>query len=361
MSLKHTLIKESVLSAPALKALSGPMKLMAARGLAPITDPGDLITVLYQLALDPDRNIQHAARDSAAKLPDKILSGALVTTGLDARVLDFFADSLHDRPSLLQLIILNTATADESIATIAGRVSSALVDLVAQNEQRLLRYPKIIAAMYTNPAARMSTVDRAVELAVRHELVVPGIPAWHEITRAVLGAAKEEQTAPLTMDIPECDDLFLGAAMAAVDDPDAPKSDASDKDIPISQMTIPMKIRLATLGNKAMRGRLVRDPVKLVAVAAIKSPGVNELEASKYASNHSLCDDVISYIARKREWTKLYGVKLSLVQNPKTPIPASIRFLTHLRAKDLQNVARSRGVPAAVTNKARQLLMRKNK
>ena len=46
----------------------------------------------------------------------------------------------------------------------AGR-SAADIDLIAQNEQRLLASPEIIGAMFNNPHARMSTVDRAVELA----------------------------------------------------------------------------------------------------------------------------------------------------------------------------------------------------
>ena len=45
--------------------------------------------------------------------------------------------------------------------------------------------------MYLNKHARMSTVDRAVELAVRNNVRVPGLAAWDEIARALEhGAAR---------------------------------------------------------------------------------------------------------------------------------------------------------------------------
>ncbi len=101
---------------------------------------------------------------------------------------------------------------------------------------------------------------------------------------------------------------------------------------------------------------LVRDPIKLVAVAAIKSPGVTDAEAGKYASNNSLCDDVVTYISNRRDWTRLYGTKRALVANPKTPVPSASRFLGHLRDKDLRQVARSKGVPSAIVAQAKKLI-----
>ena len=131
--------------------------------------------------------------------------------------------------------------------------------------------------------------------------------------------------------------------------------------VPLSQMTLPMKIRMAMIGNSFVRGQLVRDPNRMVAAAAIKSPGVSELEARKYAGNHALCDEVISYIAGRREWTKQYSVKLALVQNPKTPLAASMRLMTFLREKDIRGIARSKGIPSALASQARKLQMQRER
>jgi hypothetical protein len=41
--------------------------------------------------------------------------------------------------------------------------------------------------MYMNRRARMSTIDRVVELAVRNQVRVPGLAAWDEVARALTG------------------------------------------------------------------------------------------------------------------------------------------------------------------------------
>ncbi len=373
MALAHTPLDPSRLSPNARRALApGPARMMAARGLAPLPRPGDLITVLYQLAIDGDTSIREAAQKSARELPERVLSGGLADETVDPRVIDYFTETSVDSAALLQLIVLNRATADETIASLAARASAELVDLIAQNEQRILRHPAIIGSMFHNRRARMSTVDRAIELAARNQVKVPNIPSWDALASAVLGQGKDPGRSPA-----ENDAVFEQAtrAMDAQDearaaakksarkpaDSDAQEEGSSGRTAmpQISQMTIPMKIRLATLGNSFARAQLIRDPNRLVASAAIKAPGVTDSEAAKYASNSSLPDEVIKHIAGRRDWTKNYGIKLALIQNPKTPIPDAIRFMPHLREKDLRSIARSRGIPSAVVAQARKLIMQR--
>jgi len=91
-------------------------------------------------------------------------------------------------------------------------------------------------------------------------------------------------------------------------------------------------------------------------MAAIKSPGVTDIEAARYASNQSLAEDVVRYIAGNRNWTKLYGVKVSLCRNPKAPMAEVSRLLPFLRQKDLQHLSKSKGVASAVAAQARKLV-----
>ncbi len=364
--MEHTPLDVGQLSPAAQKALGpGPAKMMAARGMAPLP-PGEQITVLYQIALDADAKLAESAKATAAGLPEKLLAGALGDAKVDPRVLDFFAQIAGDKPAAFDALADNPAVADATIAALAGKVGSREVDRLAANEQRLLRHPEIISAMYLNKHARMSTVDRAIELAVRNNVRVPNLMAWDEIARAL----QAESVAPSV----EGDTLFSIAADATSGD-DSPitqgdADQASDgagqenflettKNVPIEKLSMPAKIRLATLGNGFARATLVRDPNRLVQMAAIKSPAVTEFEAANYASNQNLSDDVIRYIASKREWTKLYGTKYSLCRNPKTPIPEAMRLLPFLREKDLTNLSKSKGVPSAVVAQARKLLMQR--
>ena len=361
--IQRTPLDVNRLSAAAQRALGpGPGRMMAARGLLPLA-PADQVAVLYQLSLDPDAKIADSAKKSAAELPDSILAGALNIQTLDPRVLDFFARIAADKPVAFDSFVQNTAVADETIAMLSSKVGAREIDRIAANEQRLLRHPQIIGAMYLNKHARMSTVERAIELAVRNNIRVPGLIAWDEIARSLQGgqpssSAEVDAVFAIAADAVEGDDALLtnGDAEQARDhDELEERALEKAKEIP-EGLSVPAKIRLATLGNAFARGTLIRDPLRMVQMAAIKSPGVTEFEAARYAANQSLSDDVIRFIAQKREWTKLYGTKYALCRNPKTPVTDAMRLMPFLREKDLTSLTKSKGVPSAVVAQARKLM-----
>ncbi len=361
----YTPLDTAKLSPAAQKALGpGPGRMMASRGMMPLP-PADQVAVLYQLSIDADANLAEAAKKTAAGLPDKLLTGTMADASLDMRVLDFFAMMHADNPTFFHAIEQNPQLSDQTVASLANKADSRSVDMIATNEQRLLRHPEIIAAMYMNRRARMSTIDRVVELAVRNNVRVPGIAAWEEVARALTGG---------TMGATD-DAAFAAMAEAASgDDSKYTKGDAEqvlpDEELQtlpegeldqtsIRNLPIPSKIRLAQLGNAFARAELIRDPLKIVAMAAIKSPGVTDIEAARYAGNQVLPEDVIRYISQKREWTRLYGIKMSLCRNPKTPISEATKFLPFLREKDLTLLAKSKGVPSALVAQCRKLLMQR--
>jgi hypothetical protein len=373
LALEHSPLDLAAVAEGVRKVLSGPppLKLMAARGLAPLK-PGELAVVLYQLALDADAALRAAVEKSAGELPEKILAAALADPALDRRVLDFFAPRVLTRPALVEALLLNRATADETVVEITPRLGERELELVAVNEQRLLRAPAIIGALYMNRRARMSTVDRAVELAVRSGVTVPGVPRWEDVVAAVLGERDGRGKSPA-----EVDAAFAAVAAVAIgDDPgdlvappgddleivnatEAQKVAETSKDLPIAELTVAQKIRLAAIGNAFARGVLIRDPVKVVALAAINSPGMTDNEVIKYSGNRTLADDVVRVIASTKEWQKIYRIKVNLVNNPKCPLPVATRLLPFLHPKDLRNVARSRAIPSAVVAQAKKLLMQK--
>jgi hypothetical protein len=351
-----------------------PLKLMTARGLAPMA-PADLVTALYQLSFSEDEAVRSAAFKTATELPEKILGGALADA-LEPRVLDFFARRVFQKTQLLERLLLNKAVADETFHHLAMLVDEAGLEMIAKNEERLLRHPPIIAALYLNPKTRMSTAQRALELAVRNRVRVEGIAAFDEAARVIEGAP------PLA---PEEDAKFMAAAEVAVDasaglqliavdeaeaaaqaEADAAAAEAAaespdeQKKVKISELSPAGKIRLATLGNAFARAVLIRDKNKQVSMAAIRSPGVNDSEVLRYASNRGLDDDIIRFISSQRQWVRLYGVKVALVNNPKCPLPVSMRFLAHLSVKDLKALSRSKGIPSALGTAAKQMLSTRN-
>ena len=357
------------------KTLSGPasMKMMAARGLAPLK-PIDLASVLYMLSLEADEALRQAADKSARELPEMVLSRALADTSVDVRVLDFFAPRVASKPALVEALILNKATDDGTIASLVPRLNEHELEMVAVNEQRMLRTPAIIAAMYMNPKARMSTVDRCVELAVRNDVTVSGVPAWEQVVQAVLGLKGKPTQSP-----EELDAAFARVARVAVGEgkgemvevpagtedfetinqEEEKQVEEQKKDVPINELPIPAKIRLATIGNAFARAVLIRDINRNVAMAAIRNPGVSDPEVLRYSANRSLSDEIIREIAMTKEWLKIYRVKVNLLNNPKTPLPVAMRILPFLHDRDLRNLGRSKGIPSALSSQAKKLLSQK--
>jgi len=379
--LQHTPLDITALSDGARKVLTGPppLKLMAARGLAPLK-PAELASVIYHLSLAGagDQAIQAAAEKSSTELPEKILAAALADPTLDPRVIDFYALRLVGKPVLVEAVLLNRATADATVLEIAPRLGEKELELVAVNEQRLLREPAIIGALYMNKKARMSTVDRAVELAVRNQIAVPGIPHWDDVVASVLGSAAAPPSAP-KKSAAEVDETFARIASATLVE-DKPVGGVSldddlevitevenqkvqevTKELPIHELTAAQKIRLATLGNALARNILIRDPIKVVAVATINSPAVTDNEVIKWSANRTLTDEVIRTIASTKEWQKIYQVKFNLVNNAKCPLPVSMRLLPFLHDRDLAKVTRSKAIPSALVAQARKLLQAKGK
>jgi hypothetical protein len=363
-------------------AAQGPVRTMAARGLAPLPRAADTLAVLYMLAIDADEALASAAQKTAGELPERVMGPGLADPTLDPLVLDFFAPKVVAHPPLVEIVLLNPRTADETVKDLCTKLDERLLDMVAQNEQRLLRAPAIIAALYLNPKARMSTVDRAVELAVRQKIVVPGIPAWDDVVAAVLGAAKQElPPTEAAQAAAAADAAFEGVVSFAIGDANvddavleqlladgetdatgAPQSlgaDADKKKLQISKLSVPAKIRLATLGNSFARATLIRDTSRQVALAAAKSPGLTENEVIKYAGNRGLSDEVIRVLGHNKSWTRIYAVKLALVYNPKCPLAFTMAFLPFLRDKDVAAVAKSKAVPNALVQAAIRMVKKK--
>ncbi len=95
---------------------------------------------------------------------------------------------------------------------------------------------------------------------------------------------------------------------------------------------------------------------RMVAVAVVKSPKIQESEIESISKSRQVSEEVLRHIASTKEWVKSYTIKVNLVSNSKTPIPIAMKFLTHVREPDLRRLAKSKNVSAAIAAQARRLL-----
>jgi hypothetical protein len=344
-----------------------PARVMAARGMVPIKGH-EQVMLLLQLAAEPDAKLAETARGSLDKLPDNVLLPACEAE-LPESFLDHLAERYREVEAVQQRIVANPRTHAETVEWIALRCSEQVSERIAVNEQRLLKAPKIIEALYRNKNTRMSTADRLIELAARSQVVLD-IPTFQAHVEAIKGQLIAEPTdEPLPSDrdfaqaLAEDDDNPQAVSPGA--DAEASQDEVQEQYLPlmmrIRRMTSAEKLRLAMVGSASARAFLVRDKDKGVAYAAISSPATAENEVVPIVKSKEVGEDILRYIGNKRDWTKNHEIKHGLVFNPKTPVGISLRFIGHLRDDELKVLSRSRNVAQPLKAAALQKLAAKEK
>ena len=190
------------LPGPAQKILDpagpAPLKAMAAKGVVPGLKPGDVIAVLVLLA-GGDGAAAVAATKTLENLPGPVLSGALAQTDIQPGALDAIGPRYAQDPEIAEKILNHPAIHAGTVASIAKVASEPVCELIATNEERMLANPAIIEKLYLNKSCRMSTADRILELAVRHDLEL-AIPAFAQAKIAIQGELVSEPTDEPTFD-----------------------------------------------------------------------------------------------------------------------------------------------------------------
>jgi len=385
-------------------------KLAVARGVLPMS-PENLLLCLYQLAYDPDEGVSRVARETIQGLPAEILKPAIAKLDMPEPI-DFLAGLFSAQVDRMEAILLHRSIADETVERVARTCMKNVADLVAHNQERLLRRPAIIEALYLNKNTRMSTVDRIISFAIRHGLVLDGIPAYKELAAAIGTEIRKDAPEASVADRRRLDRAFdaistvggkeriekeegesiewmeggprrgplmddaifdeydgtgldLGWQILSEFDRDLIEAESGGREseslslnYQVSTLSVAQKIRLALLGTAAHRAILIADTNKLVAMSAIKSPTITDQEVLRYATSRSVSEEVVRFIAARREWTRNYLVKAGLVNNPKTPLPLAMGFLPHLRRNDLKGLVSNKNVPAALATAARNIIKR---
>lgn len=336
------------------------VRLMAAGGALPLA-PVELATALFALLHDPDEQVKARAGESLERLPEPVCATVLQGETHPA-VLGWLAHAFEDDAPRMEMLALNPATDDRTFAFLATLPHRRVIEIVANNQERLLREPAIVDALGDNPLTGRATIDRILSFlglerpeaeVAEPESTDAAAPDPEEITDATALAALQ---ALLGDDASEFAEELLRDTEAEPDEEEAGNLFAL-----IQGMNVMQKVKLARMGNKEARGLLIRDRNKIVASAAIRSPKVTDNEVEGFAKARNISDEVLRIIASNRDWTRSYGVKLALATNPKCPISTSMKFLNFLQDKDLRNIMKSKDVPSPIATHARRIMEKKGK
>ena len=128
----------------------------------------------------------------------------------------------------------------------------------------------------------------------------------------------------------------------------------------VARLSVPEKVGLAVTGNREVRRLLSRDASSMVARAVVGSPKLTEDDVISYAASSQTHEDVLRFIADSRQWTANRQVVSALVQNPRTPPPAAIRFLKSFQTSELRILSQNRSLSAVVRQEARRMLAQRH-
>ena len=388
-------------------------KLQAARALLPMGTT-DLASLLFYLASDEDVRIRTAARRSLTTLPRNLLA-PLLSEPISPKILHWFAHRSLPEARLYEVIALNRAVHDETILHLAGtRTEELLLNIIADNQERLLRSEDIVRALLKNEAIPLATservrafvemtLNRPIEEVLRAKDDLPPEPLEEDLldtptTDAVPEAVEPppETVVPAEAMIEAFDkaefedediemepdpELFaelertinlneLAREVFAADDQFAneflidPEQDFNEKErrsfaYRVRRLNEVDKMRLGMKGNMEARQILMKSPNKMVQEAVLKNPRITIEEVLKLSKDKTAREEIIRVVTSNRDWTKNYQVVHTLCWNPKTPMTIALKFLTRLNARDLQQIAKSKQVPGMVSVQAKKMAIEK--
>jgi arsenate reductase-like glutaredoxin family protein len=369
--------------------------LAAASGLLPLPQ-NDLLEVLVFLSQSNDSEIATAARETLAEQNnDELLVLARIET-TSSRVLGYLTSRANNTRELYEAVIQNRSTPDEALSQLARSTSDAsLVELIALNQERLVRYPQLIEAILANPTRNSEAERRARETKKEFFEKERGARQIAEELRArgKVAAAEFFETADLaTEDGGELsvEDAWLIAEHIEVTDDDIDDSwlpaeryeellgeSAEERAATVQRiieservetggistervsmirrlmlMNTRDRMKLAMKGDREARTILVRDSNRVVSTGVINNPRITEHEVENIAAMRTISDDVLRLIAMNRAWARAYPIIHNLARNPKTPIPTVMNILPRIRTKDLKNLSQNRNVSEAVRRQA---------
>ena len=344
-------------------------QLMVARGALPMP-PVVQMAALCQLSHLGDEELSSLSVATLRNQPPAVLRQVASEPMLSV-VLDWMAASLCDQlnhQEAIEALVQNRATDDDTVAALAKIGGESICEAIARNQERFIRAPAIIEALYYNRACRASTADRIVDFAARSGVDLSHIPGFDEVLAAIKGEEYVSQDAQAAAEADEAMQVLRTeterlVATREIDFEDDEKVEEVIEEVRetlisrVAKLNVAQKVRLAMLGNQMERALLIRVPNKLVQRAVIRSPGVTDMEAIGYAKNRALPDEIITYIAGNRQWTRHYQMKLSLVKNPKCPLHFALSFMRMLRNNDLRLLVRDKNISPTVAKMAKAVLV----
>jgi hypothetical protein len=264
------------------------------------------VGLLAELASDPDAAIAERAQNALLAQPLESFVAALAHADATSRLFAYCADNLGEKPGIADALAKNAACPIAYVARVAQHLTVAGIQGLLDDLERFVSDTQLVIAVAGSGAANPEQREMLDEMQ-------KGAMAIHEIEEA-----------------------------AAEIEPDPVKRETLMQRV--THMNVVQRLTLALKGGRSERMLLIRDHNKLVQRCVLQSPRLTETEVESFAAMSNLSSEVLRSISLTRIFVKNYTVVKNLVNNPKTPLDASLHLFPRLTSTDLLKLTTNKNV-----------------
>jgi hypothetical protein len=343
-------------------------------------EPGEAIAILATLIADGE--VGGEAEQTLQRWEESSLREVASDAATAPEVLRCLLRTHAERPAVIESLSSNPAMAIEELESAASHGGAATLQAMLSSG-RVRNSRRLLELMAGNPAAEpfrsqlnsqtnsqtkpwqaraeIPEADESIEdflLLHTHELALENDAQRFELVPASDGEADPlaellakvgEGVGPPEEESPQQE--------SPVESPDEPtKLSLLQR---IGRLRVGERIKLAMRGSREERSVLIRDRSKLVALAVVASPKVNETEMESFAAMKNVQESVLRAIAGNRKNMKHYGIIKTLANNPKTPLDTALPLIAHLQLKDVRALATNKDVNETIRKRAKRLFLLK--
>jgi hypothetical protein len=317
------------------------LQVLAAQGILPLPAE-ELIPLQVHLASLPDEMVAGYARAALGAVEPRV-AGSFLAHEAPPEVLRWFALQ-HPDPQLVETVLRRRDVPRDLLVEAASGLGPDLQEVLLLRQDAIVEEPAILDALESNAQLSIYARRRIGEYRMH---LLPREIALPEPSRAELAALA---VAELTAEDREEIERARAAPAGGEVDESTGLSEAQIRSLPV-----PVRIKLTRGASRTLRNILIKDSNRLVALSVLANAALTEDEIEQTAANRSMHDEVLSAIARRREWVARYGVCSALVHNPRVPVGLSVKLVARLSVRDLKLLRRDRNVPEPVRSAAERL------
>ena len=323
--MQETSISDGVRSAACAEFLFGnatpERKLAVCTGGVALSGP-ERAEILAVLAMDEIEGVAQGAAQALTNVHTESFLAALARPDVAPALMHYCAANVPSAPGVADTLVQNASCPVKALERAARYLSTASIQALLDNLERLTSSTLLIDALAASPNA--SAEQRSFLLEMQK-----GAPESSELQEAVAAA-----------------------------EPDPTKRKTLLERL--ATMNVLQRVKLALTGGREERIILIRDSNKVVQRSVLQSPRLTEAEVESFASMTTLTNEILRIIAHSRSWMKNYAIVKNLIFNSKTPLDITMHQLARLTPRDLKILSTSKSVPETLRSTAAKMIAKRS-